>query len=63
MIDKITLAVVKSINWILSMTNSKCTRCSKCRYYDKWAFTCNEDNGYGCGVSREWERRKDGHKR
>lgn len=62
MINKMVDVTIKAINWLFSFTSDKCQYCSKCKYYDGTSYTCNEDNGCGCGVCRDWKIRKDGRK-
>ena len=38
---------------------ARCRYAKKCRYYDKDHPICELDNGYGCGVCRDWKIRKD----
>ena len=37
----------------------KCKMCNKCRYYSTDHYTCEKDDGYGCGVLRDWDERTD----
>lgn len=57
--EKLINWTIGVINWLFSLTSDKCRYCSKCKYYDKKSYTCNQDNGYGCGVCRDWKLRKD----
>lgn len=36
---------------------ARCRYAKKCRYYDKDHPICELDNGYGCGVCRDWYKR------